>query len=64
MRCRLSLAIWFVEPPGVSHGVTIHKMEPGIDTGPIVYQELFDIDDAESVRPRVATDRLKSVPLY
>ena len=23
-------------------------MEPGIDTGPIVYQELFDIDDADT----------------
>ena len=25
------------------HGVTIHWMEPGIDTGPIAYQELFPI---------------------
>lgn len=31
-----------------SHGVTVHKMGAGIDTGPIVYQSLFEIGDDES----------------
>jgi methionyl-tRNA formyltransferase len=31
-----------------SHGVTVHKMEAGIDTGRIVYQSLFGIGDNES----------------
>lgn len=31
-----------------SHGVTVHKMEAGIDTGHIVYQSLFEIGDDES----------------
>jgi methionyl-tRNA formyltransferase len=44
----LNVVSWAIYRGETSHGVTIHKMEPGIDTGPIVYQELFDIDDADT----------------
>jgi methionyl-tRNA formyltransferase len=44
----LNAPSWAIYRGETSHGVTIHKMEPGIDTGPIVYQELFDIDDADT----------------
>ncbi len=44
----LNAVSWAIYRGEASHGVTIHKMEPGIDTGPIVYQELFDIDDADT----------------
>jgi methionyl-tRNA formyltransferase len=44
----LNAVSWAIYRGETSHGVTIHKMEPGIDTGHIVYQELFDIDDADT----------------
>jgi methionyl-tRNA formyltransferase len=44
----LNAVSWAIYRGETSHGVTIHKMEPGIDTGPIVYQDLFDIDDADT----------------
>lgn len=44
----LNAVSWAICRGETSHGVTIHKMEPGIDTGHIVYQELFDIDDADT----------------
>jgi methionyl-tRNA formyltransferase len=30
------------------HGVTIHRMVPGIDAGPIAYQALFDIEEIDT----------------
>ncbi len=39
---------WAIFRGETSHGVTVHRMEPGIDTGDIVYQSLFDIDDKDS----------------
>jgi methionyl-tRNA formyltransferase len=44
----LNAVSWAIYRGETSHGVTIHKMEPGIDTGPIIYQELFDINDADT----------------
>jgi methionyl-tRNA formyltransferase len=44
----LNAVSWAIYRGETSHGVTIHKMEPGIDTGPIVYQELFDINGADT----------------
>ena len=44
----LNAVSWAIYRGETSHGVTIHKMEPGIDTGPIVYQELFDINDDDT----------------
>ena len=44
----LNAVSWAIYRGETSHGVTIHKMEPGIDTGPIVYQDLFEIDDADT----------------
>jgi methionyl-tRNA formyltransferase len=44
------------------HGVTVHKMEPEIDTGPIVYQSLFPIcenDTALSLVFRCAQEGIR-----
>lgn len=42
----LNAVSWAIYRGEETHGVTIHKMEPEIDTGPIVYQSLFPIDDS------------------
>ena len=39
----LNVVSWAIYRGEAIHGVTIHKMAVGIDTGPIVYQSLFDI---------------------
>jgi methionyl-tRNA formyltransferase len=39
---------WAIYKGEKSHGVTIHRMEPGIDTGAIVYQTLFPIEDEDT----------------
>ena len=39
---------WAIYNGEKSHGVTVHKMEPGIDTGAIVYQMLFPIEDEDT----------------
>jgi methionyl-tRNA formyltransferase len=36
---------WYDETPV---GVTIHRIDSGLDTGPIVFQRLVDIDDSEA----------------
>lgn len=41
----VSWAIYHGEP---SHGVTVHRMEAGIDTGDIAYQALFPILESDS----------------
>jgi methionyl-tRNA formyltransferase len=40
-----SWAIYNGEP---RHGVTVHWMEPGIDTGAIAYERRFELDEAET----------------
>src|SRR5438477_4989539 len=42
----LNTVSWAIYRGEESHGVTIHKMEPGVDTGPIVYQSCFPIEDS------------------
>jgi methionyl-tRNA formyltransferase len=44
----LNVVSWAIYRGERTHGVTIHKMVAGIDTGPIVYQSLFDIEDADT----------------
>jgi methionyl-tRNA formyltransferase len=39
---------WAIYNGEKSHGVTVHKMESGIDTGAIVYQTLFPIEDEDT----------------
>jgi methionyl-tRNA formyltransferase len=46
----LNAVSWAIYRGETSHGVTIHKMEPGIDTGPIVYQERY-VNSAEVLKP-------------
>ena len=36
---------WYDETPV---GVTIHRIDSGLDTGPVVFQRLVDIDDSEA----------------
>jgi UDP-4-amino-4-deoxy-L-arabinose formyltransferase/UDP-glucuronic acid dehydrogenase (UDP-4-keto-hexauronic acid decarboxylating) len=40
----LNAVSWAIYRGEDTHGVTIHKMLPAIDAGPIVYQSLFPID--------------------
>ena len=44
----LNVVSWAIYRGERTHGVTVHKMEAGINTGPIVYQSLFDIGDADT----------------
>jgi methionyl-tRNA formyltransferase len=44
----LNVVSWAIYRGEQTHGVTIHKMAAGIDTGPIVYQSLFDIGGADT----------------
>jgi len=44
----LNVVSWAIYRGEQTHGVTVHKMAAGIDTGPIVYQSLFDIESADS----------------
>jgi methionyl-tRNA formyltransferase len=39
---------WAIYHGEEQHGVTIHKMRAAIDTGPICFQTLFDVSDADS----------------
>jgi len=52
---------WAIYRGETSHGVTLHKMVPQIDAGPIVYQSVFSIAETESalsVAARCAKKRL------
>jgi methionyl-tRNA formyltransferase len=44
----LNSVSWAILHGEKEHGVTIHKMEPGIDTGAIVYQEHFPVGDEDT----------------
>jgi methionyl-tRNA formyltransferase len=44
----LNVVSWALYHGERSHGVTIHRMEPTIDTGPIAYQTLFEISDRDT----------------
>lgn len=44
----LNTVSWAIYRGEKTHGVTIHKMAAGIDTGQIVYQSLFDIEDTDT----------------
>jgi methionyl-tRNA formyltransferase len=44
----LNSVSWAILHGEKEHGVTIHKMEPGIDTGAIVYQEPFPVRDEDT----------------
>src|SRR6266851_4733218 len=44
----LNVISWALYRGEKGHGVTIHKMEPEVDTGPIVYQSLFPISEEDN----------------
>ena len=44
----LNSMCWAIYRGETAHGVTIHEMQPTIDTGPIVYQSLFPINDEDT----------------
>jgi methionyl-tRNA formyltransferase len=46
----LNSVSWAIYRGELSHGVTLHRMTPEIDAGPIVYQALFEIaEDATAI---------------
>lgn len=44
----LNAPSWAIYRGERSHGVTLHRMLAGIDTGPITYQTLFDIEENDT----------------
>ena len=44
----LNAPSWAIYRGEARHGVTVHKMLPGIDTGPVVYQEMVAVDANET----------------
>lgn len=44
----LNAPSWALVHGETQHGVTIHKMVPGIDAGPIAYQALFEIEENDT----------------
>jgi len=44
----LNAPSWAIYHDEKAHGVTLHKMLAGIDTGPIAYQALFDIEEIDT----------------
>jgi methionyl-tRNA formyltransferase len=44
----LNAMCWAIYRGEPAHGVTIHEMAPEIDAGPIIYQEMFDVDEHET----------------
>lgn len=44
----LNAPSWAIYRDEKVHGVTLHKMLAGIDTGPIAYQALFDIEEKDT----------------
>jgi methionyl-tRNA formyltransferase len=44
----LNSVSWAIYRGEKQHGVTLHRMAPKIDAGPIVYQEVFGIGDEET----------------
>ncbi len=44
----LNAPCWAIYKGERTHGVTLHRMLAGIDTGPIAYQRLFEIDENET----------------
>jgi UDP-4-amino-4-deoxy-L-arabinose formyltransferase/UDP-glucuronic acid dehydrogenase (UDP-4-keto-hexauronic acid decarboxylating) len=44
----LNAPSWAIYRDEKVHGVTLHKMLAGIDTGPIAYQSLFDIEEKDT----------------
>jgi methionyl-tRNA formyltransferase len=44
----LNAPSWAIYRDEKVHGVTLHKMLAGIDTGPIAYQSLFDIEETDT----------------
>ena len=44
----LNAPSWAIYNGEHKHGVTLHKMDPGIDTGAIVLERMFDISDRDT----------------
>jgi methionyl-tRNA formyltransferase len=44
----LNAVSWAIYRGEESHGVTVHRMAPEIDAGPIAYQSLFAIDETDT----------------
>ena len=59
----LNVVSWAIYRGERTHGVTVHKMTAGIDTGPIVYQSMFDIEEADTALTLYAKCAKQGAPL-
>lgn len=59
----LNAPSWAIFRGEERHGVTLHAMEAGIDTGPIAYQELFGIEEKDTGFSLYAKCIRQGVPL-
>jgi UDP-4-amino-4-deoxy-L-arabinose formyltransferase/UDP-glucuronic acid dehydrogenase (UDP-4-keto-hexauronic acid decarboxylating) len=44
----LNVPSWAIYEGARSHGVTVHWLDEGVDTGPIAWQERFDVDSTDT----------------
>jgi len=59
----LNVVSWALYRGERTHGVTIHKMLPEIDTGPIVYQSRFAVEDGDTALSVYSKCMKAGVPL-
>jgi methionyl-tRNA formyltransferase len=59
----LNAPSWAIYEGRTAHGVTLHWMDAGIDTGPIAYQSFFEIDAADTGLSLTAKCVRNGVPL-
>lgn len=59
----LNVMSWALYRGERTHGVTLHKMQAGIDTGPIVYETVFDIQENDAALSLTAKCVREGLPL-
>lgn len=59
----LNVPSWAIFEGRDRHGVTVHRMETGIDTGAIAYEERFDIGTDETALSLMSCCVRKGIPL-
>lgn len=59
----LNAPSWAIYNDETSHAVTLHKMVAGIDSGPVVYEARFPIDETDSALAVYAKCRKLGIPL-
>ena len=57
----LNALSWAIYRGELRHGVTIHKMLPGTDTGPIAYQAILEIEENDTPRTPTGIDEFDRI---